>query len=231
MAGFRVPNILIAEAKQLNLDDGTTARTPTPAPGPLKAENPRDECGPRGKVDCRYMTAGEVAMSRQVFKDAVNYCTVIVHKHGYFFGRNSERTAVTPNGQIYFNKEDYQEDFSVAYGWQKRWFIHEMVHVWQYQLGYWVKVAGLFSWAVSYESVLAPDKRLSDYGMEQQGDIIADYFALKMLKDARLVKNQAYKDQLSLFETVLTEFLADESSKANLPKGDTDGPPAAINGP
>lgn len=75
-----------------------------PAPGPLKAESPRDECGPRGKVDCRYMTAGEVAMSRQVFKDAVNYCTVIVHKHGYFFRRNSERTAVTPNGQIYFNK-------------------------------------------------------------------------------------------------------------------------------
>jgi hypothetical protein len=231
MAGFRVPNILIAEAKQPNLDDGTSARTPTPAPGPLKAENSRDECGPRGKVDCRYMTAGEVAMSRQVFKDVVNYCTVVVHKHGYFFGRNSKRTAVTPNGQIYFNKEDYQEDFSVSTPRNKRWFMHEMVHVWQYQLGYWVKLAGMFSWAAPYKSVLTPDKRLSDYGMEQQGDIIADYFALKVMQLKDWVENEPYKDNLPLFETVLTDFLADPSSKANLPNGDSNARQPTNDGP
>ena len=54
--------------------------------------------------------------------------------------------------------------------------MHEMVHVWQCQLGYPVKLRGAIRLGLSYEYVLATDKRLSDYNMGAQGDVLADYF-------------------------------------------------------
>jgi hypothetical protein len=37
---------------------------------------------------------------------------------------------------------------------------------------------GAFSWAASYNYSLPPDKKLSDFGMEQQASIISDYYYL-----------------------------------------------------
>lgn len=56
--------------------------------------------------------------------------------------------------------------------------MHEMVHVWQHQMGMWVKTRGLFSWYVNYKYELQNGKLLSDYGMEQQAGIISDYYLL-----------------------------------------------------
>jgi len=39
--------------------------------------------------------------------------------------------------------------------------------------------AGLFSWNVSYRYTLNERRRLAVYGMEQQAQIVADYFLLK----------------------------------------------------
>jgi hypothetical protein len=193
--------------------------------GPVGMCAPGASTGATPKDGFRTMSAGEIAMSRLIFKDAVDYTKVKVHNGGYFGIFQWERTAVTPNGEIYFNPKDFLEDFSIAEGWQKRWFIHEMVHVWQYQLGFWVKTHGFFSFLVPYASVLTPEKRLSDYGMEQQGDILADYYVITVLKDKRLVKNQAYKENLPLFENhILVDFLADPSSKENLPKAEQNRP-------
>ncbi|UUZ53048.1 hypothetical protein LP419_29235 [Massilia sp. H-1] len=62
--------------------------------------------------------------------------------------------------------------------------MHEMVHVWQYQLGYPVRLRGAVRVGLSYDYELAPDKHLSDFNMEAQGDLLADYFALKHMAAA-----------------------------------------------
>lgn len=57
--------------------------------------------------------------------------------------------------------------------------MHEMTHVWQHQHGMWVRTRGVFSWASTYKYTIDANKKLSKYNMEQQVQIIADYFLLK----------------------------------------------------
>ena len=59
----------------------------------------------------------------------------------------------------------------------------EMVHVWQHQLGYAVRWNGLFvssKGADAYVYTLEPGTSISDYNMEQQGDIISDYYMIAL---------------------------------------------------
>ena len=122
-------------------------------------------------------------MAQLLFKDAIDYSTVKVHNEGYLpFGLQKKYTAMTPNGEIYFNAEDFRDDFSLEKSREKHWIMHEMAHVWQHQLGYPVLLRGAIRLGVSYEYDLAQDKSLADYNMEAQGDLLADYFALKFLK-------------------------------------------------
>jgi len=103
------------------------------------------------KLKSRPLTAGEVAMARQIFNDSIDYSAVRVHNEEYLpFGLQSNKTAMTPNGSMYFNPDYFVDDFSAVddRGF-KLWFIHEMTHVWQYQLGYsvswhgfWLSVSG-----------------------------------------------------------------------------------------
>lgn len=57
--------------------------------------------------------------------------------------------------------------------------MHEMVHVWQFQMGLAVAFWRLGNGFVDYQYDLTNDKILSDYRMEQQASIIADYWCLK----------------------------------------------------
>ncbi len=61
----------------------------------------------------RPLTPGEVAMARLVFGDAIDYATVRVHARGYLpFGLQPSRTAMAPNGNLYFPRASYRDDFS-----------------------------------------------------------------------------------------------------------------------
>jgi hypothetical protein len=92
----------------------------------------------------RPLTAGEIALSKTMFKDAINYAKVKVNQGSYFpFGLQDKNTAVTPNGELYFVGDRFSQDFSVDDKYEQHWFIHEMVHVWQYQLGMNVKLRGV----------------------------------------------------------------------------------------
>lgn len=86
---------------------------------------------------------------------------------------------MSPNGEIYFRKETYLKDFSSSTKSNQHFFMHEMTHVWQHQHGMWVRTRGLFSWASTYRHTINSNKKLSQYSMEQQAQIIADYFILK----------------------------------------------------
>lgn len=127
----------------------------------------------------RLLTIGEMSLVRSVFGDAINLSKVWIHCGSYLpFSLQNKYTAMTPNGELYFRSELYSTDYSTAEHTLKHLFIHEMAHVWQYQNGMWVKLRGSMSWAADYHYNFDGNKVLSDYSMEQQASIIADYYYL-----------------------------------------------------
>lgn len=171
--------------------------------------------------EARGLTSGESAMARLVFANAIDYDRVKVHNGEYlWFGLQPDATAMTPNGEMYFNEKYFLEDFSTGLGTVRHWFMHEMVHIWQYQLGYPVKARGAIRIGLPYQYTLSSDKRLCDYNMEAQGNILADYYMLKFEGQPGLLAEMKYgadPGALPLFETVLSDFLKNPRSAANLP--------------
>lgn len=242
MAQALIPGPLGMDTRRTRSDAGTSLLSPTPRPGPVGMDVPSSEdwtldapdvpqerrpftpskpsvpaLTPKGEA--RPLTTGEIAMARQLFKDSLDYSEVRVHNGEYLpFGLQPDDTAMTPNGEIYFNPAYFLEDFSQAKRLEdRRWFMHEMVHVWQHQLGYWVRLRGAIRIGLSYEYELKSGKTLGDYNMEAQGDLLADYFMLKFMNaPAQMVQTQ-YMNSLPLFEEVLDAFLKNPSDTANLP--------------
>jgi len=174
------------------------------------------------KGESRGLTTGEIAMARLVFGDSVDYAKVKVHNGEYlWFGMQPDDTAMTPNGEMYFNTKHFKEDYSESADLNgQQWFMHEMTHVWQHQLGYPVKWRGAVRIGLSYGYTLSAEKKLCDYNMEAQGNILADYFVLKHRNRQGAMYEEKYwydSGALDLLEVVLSDFLEDPGSKENLP--------------
>lgn len=175
----------------------------------------------------RTLTPGEVRMARTLFADAINYDKVRIYARPYlWFGLQKENVAMAPNGHIYFGSERCKEDFSIASSVERHWFMHEMTHVWQHQLGYALRFSGirlhLFQrWLRQtdpYLFSLTPESRLSHFNMEQQACIVADYYSvLNQLSvfstSGHLVRNK------SLLAKTLCDFLDDPKDTRSLPTG------------
>lgn len=174
---------------------------------------------PKGAA--RPLTPGEIAMARQLFRDSVDYSKVKVHNGEYlWFGLQPDDTAMTPNGEMYFNRDYFQEDFSASTNFGDHlWFMHEMVHVWQYQLGYPVKLRGAFRIGLSYKYELAAGKTLADYNMEAQGNVLSDYWAEVLVGAPPALWQASSRGQSAMFKTVLASFIANPAGKTNLPGG------------
>lgn len=96
----------------------------------------------------RRMTLGDIAMARRVFGDSIVYSRVWIHCDSYLpFGLQKQNYAMTPNGELWYRKSMYREDFSAnsVFIEDKYVFIHELGHVWQHQHGQWVRVRGLLA--------------------------------------------------------------------------------------
>ncbi|MDD2944190.1 MAG: hypothetical protein PHC51_14660 [bacterium] len=178
------------------------------------------------KVKSRPLTAGEIAMAKLVFKDSINYSTVKIHNEEYLpFNFQDDDTAMTPNGGMYFNPNRFVQDFSIEDKYSKIWFMHEMTHIWQYQLGYsvtwhgfWITISGGYVGGRAYridpsESKDSPDinKTFPDFNMEQQGRIIEEYFGAKHLNDSRFLPNMTF------YYRVLQEFIRNPKNAKLLP--------------
>ncbi|VXB10704.1 Type IV secretion protein Rhs [Pantoea brenneri] len=128
----------------------------------------------------RRMTLGEITMARRVYGNSITYNRVWIHCDSYLpFGLQKSNYAMTPNGELWYRKIMYKDDFSSTSVLieDKYVFIHELGHVWQHQHGQWVRFRGAFSWAAGYTYKL--DKvKLTDYALEQQASILADYWLL-----------------------------------------------------
>ncbi|AIO65501.1 type VI secretion system Vgr family protein [Burkholderia oklahomensis] len=175
------------------------------------------------KGESRALTEGEIEMAKTVFQDSIDYGAVRVHKGSYFwFNLQSKHTAVTPNDNMYFREEDFEEDFSVVgKEYPKRgWFMHEMTHVWQHQRGYavrWHALSVTIRGDSAYRYEIEPGQVFSDFNMEQQGNLIADYFALIVIDDRSEVIH-AHPGSKNQLRQVLAPFLQDPKNASNLPK-------------
>lgn len=166
----------------------------------------------------RFLTAGEIAMASLLFRDAIDYRRVRIHSRRYM-PFQPKNCAMTPNGHLYFHASCFLDDYAQASLTNQHWFMHEMVHVWQHQLGYPVRLRGAVRIGLSYHYQLAMDKTLADFNMEAQGDLLADYFVLKHLGSASAMRQPRYSCDLPLFERVLADFLIHPANRENLPKG------------
>ena len=158
-----------------------------------------------------------------MFGSSIDYGAVKLHNHGYWmlFGFQPDDTATAPNGQIYMPADLFSPDFSGEPDERKRLLVHEMTHVWQYQLGYPVKRVRAPRPGMSYRYALAAGKQFCDYNMEAQGNILADYYLLKFA-NAQLsmyeMRYRRHQNVLPLYEGTLARFLAHPADESNLPK-------------
>lgn len=177
------------------------------------------------KSKSRLLTPGEISMVTSVFKNAIVLSQVRV-RNGTLLPYQGEY-AITPFGEIYWPNEEYLPDYSIGPIRSRHFFMHEMTHVWQFQMGMQVAMRGAFSLMANYEYRLEESKLLSDFGMEQQASIIADYYVLKnygydlWLKRTKQKfkvsnpKNLQYEQQywLKMYENTLQLFLKNPNDK------------------
>lgn len=91
--------------------------------------------------------------------------------------------------------------------------------VWQKQLGYHLLANRVRLTKKDYEYVIEPGMRFNQYNMEAQGEILADYFALKFLRNRSVMRYQGdgFLSSQDYEKEVLVDFLSNPSDSANLP--------------
>jgi hypothetical protein len=163
------------------------------------------------------LTSDEIAIAALVFGESIDYERVRIHARRYM-PFQPKNCCMTPNGSLYFHRSCFLPDYTRGDPPVVHWFLHEMTHVWQQQMGYAVRLRGAVRVGLSYDYDLAPGKTLADFNMEAQGDLLADYFVLRYLRSSVAMRQKRYAGSLPLYEEVLAGFLAEPSSVANLPR-------------
>ena len=123
----------------------------------------------------RRLTVDEKALAYSVFGDSLETRQIQL-KTAWWVLKNY---AVSPNGNIYFNKANWIDDFSKVALSKQSWLIHELTHVWQLQRGLKVVRGALIN--RRYRYVLQAGKPFFAYGIEQQARIVQDYFVRRHL--------------------------------------------------
>lgn len=163
----------------------------------------------------RLLTSGEIRLATELYVYNIKYNRAWVHHGSYFpFNMQEKNTAVTPNGEIWFETNIYRDDYSIASVDYQHLFMHEMMHVWQCQRGMNVRMRGLVSWATNYQYSLDKNS-LSDYSLEQQASIVSDYWLLMkfgFVKNKRIINYKDYdttlpvKDLTGKYQKILRGF-------------------------
>ena len=125
----------------------------------------------------RSLTPGEIALSRSIFGDAIDYSQVrlIRRKWWPFQPRN---VAMAPTGNIHFHPHSthWSEDFANERLHRQGLFIHEMTHVWQTQRSGRFYLPLMRHPFCRYKYRLVPGRPFSRYGLEQQAEIVRHAF-------------------------------------------------------
>ena len=125
----------------------------------------------------RPLTAGERALCRSVFGDAIDYdrAGVACSKWAFFQPRT---VAMAPTGTVHFHPlgDGYRDDFSHAALPSQGLFLHEMTHVWQTQRHgrWWLPLMRHPFCRYGYRLRAGWD--FTRYGIEQQAEIVRHAF-------------------------------------------------------
>jgi hypothetical protein len=144
----------------------------------------------------RTLAAGEIALARAAFGDRIEYDGVTLSDgpgsqplaHLAFAKGNP---AITVGPTVYF-KTDYCPDFS-ADGRNRRSFIHEMTHVWQYAdlsmpvffLRYGADLLNVGGNPDAMYVYTHGETRFADAMIEQQAEMVGDYSVAVWNRDAQ----------------------------------------------
>jgi len=158
-----------------DLQSGSAAAEVGNIPSPSQAEFvglPAMEAADPG----RSLTTGEINMAFRVFGTGVDYGRVRIFNRKWI-AFQPENTIMAPDGNIFYprNNDAYSSDFSGEAMWRRLLFIHEMTHVYQHQQGIAV-VKRRLGEGGKYSYMVEPDKDLNDYTVEQQGNMVMDYY-------------------------------------------------------
>ena len=121
-------------------------------------------------VKKRLLSSAEKQLARSIFGSALEFDDIYIIAHRLVL----KHFAISPNGNIYFNIANWSEDFTHESLFKQSWFIHELVHVWQFQQGIKLLRKGFFD--RKYRYALQQGKSFFQYGIEQQAQMVQDYF-------------------------------------------------------
>lgn len=171
----------------------------------------------------RPLTPGEIALAQCLFKDSIDYSQVKIHNKKYIFVQ-PDNSGMTPNGEIYVvGERAYSDHYDIEAPSLRGFFIHEMAHVWQYQLDILnpitaaiaESIRSFFNYAKAYHYELAAGKDLLQYRIEQQAQIITDYYLIR-IAGVELTTNRIKNEGgpvacMPLYFQVLANFLNNPS--------------------
>jgi len=127
----------------------------------------------------RSLTAGEVALARTMFGDAIDYHRVRIVRRKWWL-LQPRGIVMAPTGNIHFHSASplYRDDFSQASVSLQGLFIHEMTHVWQAQRhGRWYLVLMRHPFC-RYAYRVRDGRSFDRYGLEQQAEIVRHHFLM-----------------------------------------------------
>jgi hypothetical protein len=126
----------------------------------------------------RALTQRERALAQSVFHNAIDYDRVRIHKRKWWWFQPRGIT-MAPDGHLWFHPDNdlFCDDFCDRDLGLQGLFIHELVHVWQYQQGIFLPLKR--HPFCRYDYSLKPGWKLQQYGLEQQAEIVRHYFLLK----------------------------------------------------
>lgn len=149
-----------------------------PRPGPPETLAPtRAEAGTAAGAS-RGLTTGERALAGRVFGGALACDGVRLHRAKWWIWQ-PKWIAMAPDGHLWFHPagSDWSEDFSAEPLGLRAHFVHELVHVFQYQQG--IDLRWRRPPLARYRYLpLVPGKPFRAYGLEQQAEIVREAYML-----------------------------------------------------
>ena len=126
------------------------------------------------------LTAGERAMARTIFRDAIDYDRVLLRRDAWW-PFQPRLVVMAPDGDIWFHPAGphWCADFSTAPIAAQGLFMHEMTHVYHAARGgrWWLPL--MRHPFCRYDYALRPGKPFHRYGIEQQAEIVRHTFLLR----------------------------------------------------
>ena len=180
-------------------------------------------------LDTNYERAGKYAAG-SLKDESFHTLRYVLWNHDRSAQRKLDSFVKATTSNYYLGRVPLKKDDFLGSGPDsERWFIHEMAHVWQYQLGYPVMLEGAALHATEalrgtnpYRYTLAPGRRICAFNMEQQANILADYHSLAVHGDAARiwlygVQYRETPNILQLLEYTLADFFLTPRGVGNLP--------------